>query len=168
MPKSGMQQNYSARTFRFVLFLSASVVMLPAAADISRSVKAAFRGQIVVTKGDLPSGKNDRDTIAKIKATREQSLVGIPDGKVHQWNFHYSAFLRRNGARSLTLEFRNPKIKSQVSATKVIQGTDPTSDLLIGEISVSEDDGVKKGQQYILNLVHEKFGIMATAKIALR
>ena len=48
-------------------------------ADLSRGVIAAYRGQIVITKEDLPEGKTDKDTITKINAARVKSL----DGKVN-------------------------------------------------------------------------------------
>ena len=42
-----------------------------ASADMSKAVIGAFKGQLVVSKGDLPEGKNDKDTIAKIKAENQ-------------------------------------------------------------------------------------------------
>src|SRR4029079_18128954 len=47
-----------------------------ASADMSRNVIAAFHGELVITKGELPEGKNDKDTIAKIKAERLKELTG--------------------------------------------------------------------------------------------
>ena len=39
----------------------------PSFADLSKTVISAFKGQLVISKGELPSGKNDKDTISKIK-----------------------------------------------------------------------------------------------------
>ncbi|TMQ07978.1 MAG: hypothetical protein E6J91_34315 [Deltaproteobacteria bacterium] len=63
--------------------LSAAVVVVAAiawggiaSADLSRSVIAAFRGDLVITKGDLPEGKSEKDTIARIKTERLKELSG--------------------------------------------------------------------------------------------
>ena len=49
----------------FVALLAGGI----ASADISsRTVIAAFRGQLVISKTDLSEGKNDKETIARIKA----------------------------------------------------------------------------------------------------
>ena len=34
-------------------------------ADMSEPVITAFKGQVVVSKDELPTGKNDKDTIAQ-------------------------------------------------------------------------------------------------------
>ena len=63
-----------------------------ASADISKNVIAAFRGQLVVTKGELPEGKNDKETIAKIKGERLKEISGQKNEDVTSWFFHYTAF----------------------------------------------------------------------------
>src|SRR3977135_788021 len=45
-----------------------------ASADMSRNVITAFGGELVIRKSDLPEGKNDKDTIAKIKSERLKDL----------------------------------------------------------------------------------------------
>ena len=41
---------------------------------VSKPVIAAFKGQLVVSKDELPTGKNDKDTIAKIKKEQLKEL----------------------------------------------------------------------------------------------
>src|SRR5678815_5057868 len=62
-------------------------------ADLSRGVIAAFKGQLVISKSDLPEGKNDKDTIGKIKAAKLSEVTGTMQQDVAYWNFHYTAFL---------------------------------------------------------------------------
>src|ERR1043165_4934071 len=89
-------------------FLAVAVVATttqPALADMSRPVIAAFKGQVVVSKDELPTGKNDKDTIAKIKKEQLKELTGTPGEDNTTWNFHYTAFLTKTGAKNLKMEF---------------------------------------------------------------
>src|SRR6185295_8507811 len=56
-----------------------------ASADMSRNVLAAFKGELVITKGELPEGKSDKDTIAKIKGERLKELTGEAKNDVTGW-----------------------------------------------------------------------------------
>src|SRR3954471_10384696 len=77
-----------------------------ASADMSRGVISAFRGQFVVSKDELPTGKNDKDTIAKIKKEQLKELTGESADKDNTiWNFHYTAFLSKTGAKNLKMQF---------------------------------------------------------------
>ena len=123
----------------------------PVFADVSRSVISAFRGQLVITKDELPDGKNDKDTIAKIKAAQLKSLEGTPKGDVTGWNFHYTAFLTKPGATKLKVEFLNGK---QLSADQTLDGIDPKSTVLSGDISIDEDEGLAKGKTYTIEVLN--------------
>jgi hypothetical protein len=122
-----------------------------ASADISKNVITAFRGQLVITKGELPDGKSDKDTIAKIKAAKLTELKGEVNGDVKMWTFNYAAFLSKTGATSLKLEFW--KDGKQYAADKSLSGVDPKSSLLTGEISIDADENIDEGKSYVLKLV---------------
>src|SRR5262252_8405807 len=102
-----------------------------AAADVSRSVIAAFKGELVITKGDLPEGKNDKDTIAKIKAERLKELTGEAKGDVTGSSIDYTALLDEAGAAELTMEFCKDK---KLAANKRIAAFDPKLQVLSGEL----------------------------------
>src|SRR5574337_630843 len=125
-----------------------------ASADLTKNVISAFRGQLIISKGDLPEGKNDKDTIQKIKAERMKELTGEAREDVVYWHFHYTAFLNKMGATQLTLEFYNPDKK--FVADNRLDGVDPKSSVLTGDISISEDEGLAKGKMYTLKLVAGK------------
>src|SRR6478609_9857759 len=74
-------------------------------ADMSKPVITAFKGQVVVSSDELPTGKNDKDTIAKIKKAQVKELTGTANDDVTSWNFHYTAFLSKTGAKNLKMEF---------------------------------------------------------------
>jgi hypothetical protein len=95
-------------------FAAVAVLGGVAYAELSRGVISAFHGQLVVSKDELPEGKNDGDTIKKINAARLKEVDGEKAGDVQQWHFHYTAFLTRGGSSSLELEFLNDK--NQLSA----------------------------------------------------
>ena len=66
-----------------------------ASAEMSKGVIGAFRGQLVISKGELPDGKNDKETIQKIKGAKVTEVAGEPSGDVTRWHFHYTAFLNK-------------------------------------------------------------------------
>ena len=75
---------------RYLLsILLVALVSSGASADISsRNVIAAFRGQLVISKAELSEGKNDKDTISKIKAANLTALEGEARDDVTYWLLH--------------------------------------------------------------------------------
>lgn len=138
-----------------------------ASADISsRNVIAAFKGQLVVSKAELSEGKNDKDTIAKIKAEKLTELKGEERNDVVQWNFHYTAFLTKTGNSALKMEFyRDGK---QYAADKRLDGIDPKSAVLTGQITIDEDEGLAKGKSYVIKLVGPGDSVVASTTISMK
>lgn len=135
-------------------------------ADMSRSVISAFRGQLVISKTDLPEGKNDKDTIAKIKKEKLTQVTGAAQEDVTYWNFHYTAFLNKTGSSKLKMEFyRDGK---QFVADKTLDGIDPKSAVLSGDISINEDEGLSKGKAYVIKLVAGKNTVVATTNLLMK
>ena len=159
----------SIRNLMSVAVLTTAIVVggsaTVATADMSKAVIGAFRGQLVISKGDLPEGKNDKDTISKIKAAKLTTLEGEARDDVTYWHFSYAAFLSKTGASKLKLEFYNGK---QLSADKTLDGIDPKSSLLTGEISINEDEGLAKGKTYTIKLVTEKDAVVASTQLTMK
>ena len=146
--------------------VAAIVIGGVASADMSRGVIAAFRGQLVISKKDLPEGKNDKDTIAKIKAAKVAALTGEAQEDVTYWNFHYTAFLSKTGNSTLKMEFyRDGK---QFVADKTLDSVDPKSSILSGDISINEDEGLSKGKAYVVKLVAGKNTVVATTNLLMK
>lgn len=142
----------SARTMSAAVFAVAlAAAAQPVFADVSRTVISAFHGQLVITKDDLPEGKNDKDTIAKIKAAQLKSIEGTPKGDVTGWNFHYTAFLTKTGANHLKVEFLSG---DKLAADQQLDGVDPKSSVLTGDISIDEDEGLAKGKTYTVQVMN--------------
>lgn len=136
-----------------------------ASADLSRNVIAAFRGELVITKGDLPEGKNEKDTIARIKAERLKELTGEPRDDVTYWRFHYTAFLSKPGATQLKMEFYTDK---KFVADNRLDGIDPKMTVLSGDISINEDEGLSKGKTYTIKLVTDKDVVVASTTLVMK
>ena len=136
-----------------------------AAADMSRTVMAAFKGELVISKGELPEGKNDKETIAKIKAERLKELTGEAKCDVTSWVFHYTAFLTKPGATELTMEFWNGK---KLAANKRISGFDAKLPVLSGDLPIDEDEGLTKGTTYVVKLVTEKNAVVAQTPLVMK
>lgn len=136
-----------------------------ASADMSKKVIGAFRGQLVVSKAEIPEGKNDKETIAKIKAAKLAALTGEAQEDVQYWNFHYTAFLKKTGATKMKLEFYNGK---QLAADKTLDGIDPKSGVLIGDIAINEDEGLAKGKTYTIKLVTPNNATVASTTLIMK
>ena len=137
-----------------------------ASAEMSRNVIATFRGQLVVSKAEIPDGKNEKETIAKIKAAKLTELAGETSNEITHWNFHYTAFLTQTGASSLKLEFyRDGK---QYAADKRLDGVDPKSAVLTGQISIDEDEGLARGKSYVIKLVNSKDVVVASTPLLMK
>jgi hypothetical protein len=137
-------------------------------AEISPSVIAAFRGEIVITKGDLPDGKTDKDTIAKIKTERLKELTGEAKDDVVYWHFHYTAFLAKPGSSQLKMEFYTNDKDKKFAADNRLEGIDPKLTVLSGDISINEDEGLSKGKPYLIKLVTEKDVVVASTPLVMK
>jgi hypothetical protein len=134
-------------------------------ADLSRGVMSTFRGQLVISKDELPEGKNDKDTITKINGVRLKTLEGAKNDDVVFWHFHYTAFLSKTGSSSLKLEFL--KEDGKLSADQRLEGVDAKTGVLTGDISINEDEGLAAGKTYTVQLVNGSNGIVATTKLTM-
>jgi hypothetical protein len=156
------------RSISTAMFTMAVVIASAAQADVSRNVITAFRGQLVLTDDELPEGKTDKDTIAKIKAARLKELTGTAQDDVTAWHFHYAAFLNKTGAKSLKLEFITTDKEKRLAADKHINDVDPKSGVLLGEISINEDEGLAKGKTYTLNLVNAQNQVVSSTPVTMK
>ena len=137
-----------------------------ASADMTRGVISSFRGQLVISAGELPEGKNDADTVKKIKAAQLKELTGTTNEDVTYWHFHYTAFLNKTGATTLKLEFM--KEGNKLSADQRLDGVDPKSSVLTGDISINEDEGLAKGKTYTVQLVTANDSVVAKATLTMK
>lgn len=137
-------------------------------AEVSAAVIKAFKGELVITKDELPEGKSEKDTIAKIKSERLKELTGEDRDDVTHWHFRYTAFLNKTGSSRLKMEFyTNDKDKKFVADNR-LDGIDPKSAVLSGEISINEDEGLVKNRPYVIKLVNDKDVVVAQAHLVMK
>jgi hypothetical protein len=134
-----------------LIVLAATLAAAPALA-MSSNVISTFRGQLIVSKDEIPEGKNDHDTIAKIHSAQLKELTGTPQNDVTIWNFHYTAFLSKTGATALKMNFLTGQ-EHRLSADKQLDGVDPKSNVLTGDIQIDEDEGLAKGKTYDVEIL---------------
>ncbi len=138
-----------------LLFLAA-LLGAPAVAhaDLSKKVITSFKGQIVVTEGEMPSGADDKETISSIKKAQLTSVAGEKNAEdVTVWHFRYTAFLNKTGPTSLKMVFYSDDKEKRYAADQRLDGVDPKSPVLIGDVSITEDDGLNKGKSYVIKLI---------------
>lgn len=158
----------SARRMMSAAALAVAVVALttqPVFADFSKSVTNSFKNQIVISKGDLPVGKNDKDTVAKIKKEQLKEITGTKQEDVTGWYFHYTAFLSKTGSSKLKMEFLKG---GKLAADKQLDGVDPKSAVLTGEIGINEDEGLAKGNVYTIQLVNGSGAVVAKTTLNMK
>ncbi len=132
----------------------------------SRKVMRVFKGKLVISKDELSDGKNDKETISKIKSETLSELVGTKNDDVTAWKFHYTAFLKRMGNTQLRMEFY--KDGKQYSADKRLDGIDPKAPVLAGWISITEDEGLNRNHSYLIKLTNGKNLVVAQAKLMMK
>jgi hypothetical protein len=139
-----------------------------ASADVSKGVITAFHGELVITKGDLPEGKTEKETITKIKTDRLKELTGEARDDVVYWHFHYTAFLTKAGSSLLKMEFYTTDKDKKFVADNRLEGVDPKSTVLSGDISINEDEGLSKGKPYLIKLVNDKDAVVASTTLVMK
>lgn len=123
----------------------------PAHADLSKKVIAAFKGKILVTDQPLASAGDDKATIAHFKKKALTAVTGAMNGNdVQEWTFYYTAFLSKGGMSTLKLEFYDG---DRYAADQTLTGVDPKGQVIEGDITINEDDGLSKGKKYTLKMV---------------
>ena len=152
----------SAAPLAVALLLATSATV---SADFSKSVIGAFRGQLVVSKGELPAGKNDKDTIAKIKKEQLKEVTGTKTEDVTAWYFSYTAFLNKPGQKHLKMEFMKG---GKLAADKQLDGIDPKSAVLTGDININEDEGLAAGNTYTIQLVTSGGQVVAKTTLLMK
>ncbi|HEY6038896.1 MAG TPA: hypothetical protein VIV58_31655 [Kofleriaceae bacterium] len=123
-----------------------------------------FRGQLVISKDELPEGKNDKDTISKIRSAQLKELQGTKNEDVVYWHFHYTAFLSKTGNTHLKLEFLKD---GKLSADQSLDGIDAKSSVLSGDIAINEDEGLAAGKTYTVELIGAGDAVVAKTTLTM-
>jgi len=160
--------SFAHRLMPAVILVGLVALAPDAHADLSAKVIKAFKGQIIITESAVEAAGSDKDTVAAYKAARKTSIKGTPNAEdVQSWSFHYTAFLKKKGFSSLSIEFYSD---GKFVADRRLAGVDPTLSVIEGDVSITEDDGPARGKKYALKLVGESKGkdvVLATAALTM-
>jgi hypothetical protein len=145
-------------THRFVPAAAlAAVVLLAGAlahAGVSKKVQAKFRGQILVTTEELPDteGMSDVEAAQVLKKLDQSKIVGSDGGEVKSWTFYYTAFLKQPaGTKDLSLDFhKTDKDKTYAANSRLT--VDPGLTIIMGRLTIDENEGPNPGTTYDLFL----------------
>ena len=150
------------------------VATASAQAGKPKSVLEAFSGQVLISTSPLrPAGETQEEII---EAFREHSLpaVSATDASAEElsWSFYFTAFLdKASKLTELSLDVYAADGDKRYITSKRMMGIDPKIRILAGDMSLSEEDGVKRGGKYRLVLtgqVGNREVTFASATLTLR
>lgn len=138
-----------------------------------RTVHDAFAGQIVITTSPLrPAGATEAKMIEDIREARVHQIAAR-DAATDEpaWSFHFTAFLDKQPRISeMSLDVYTVDGDRYVTSKRMM-GIDPKLQILAGDMTLTEEDGVKTGARYRLALtgqVRNREVTFATAVVTLR
>ena len=155
MPRSLTKTAFIA-VFAAVTLGGASIVH----ADVAEKIHRAFRGRILITDRALPAPAGGEGDVIKTysKLARTELAHSVEDG-VATWAFHFMAIMsQRPGVTQVSLDFYQADQGQQYVASKRLAGIDPKLKLLQSRVLLSEDDGLKRGGNYIVKLTADVRG----------
>jgi hypothetical protein len=132
-----------------------------AEAQLSEAVVAAFRGKIVLTRAAVAPGASDKETLAKLRAAQLVEIAGASTDDGQVWRFHYTAFLKKAGNVALKLRYISGEQDRRTVTETALPIPDVDSAVLMGDLSISERQGLERGKAYVLQLVNDKGEIVA-------
>ena len=149
------------RLMRLPMIILTGAVLLAGAkvgnADVSQKVQKAFRGSILITTETLPDRvDSDAETIELYKKANATYLDHKDSDGVATWSFHYLAFFTKScGTDTLSFDFYTADKEKLYVANKGLMGVDPKLQVLSGALSITEDEGLNPGRDYIVEITGE-------------
>jgi hypothetical protein len=143
----------------FLVLAAASVLFGSFALAQSTKFYKKYKGQLIVS--DKPfEVVDDDDAMAKQIAKNSKSELaasgGTEDGA--SWDFHWIAVLNKKPGVSNATVFFYDITKERKQATYKDIGCDPNQLIIVSDMSIGEDDGLKKGNKYEIVLSVEQGG----------
>ena len=117
------------------------------------------KGQLIVSDKPFEAGEDDSNRTAQVKKQGKSQLAatgGSEDGA--NWDFYWLAVLNRKPGTSNATIFFYDITKERKQATYKDIGCDPNQTIIVSDLSISEDDGLKKGHKYEVVLAVQQGG----------
>jgi cytochrome oxidase Cu insertion factor (SCO1/SenC/PrrC family) len=132
-----------------------------------------YKGQLIVSDKAFEVVEDDESMGAQIKKNARTELTatgGTEDGA--SWDFHWIAVLNKKpGTSNATVFFYDVTGKERKQATYKDIGCDPSQVVIVSDMSISEDDGLKKGNKYEIVLATTDGGkqtVLAKGKVTFK
>lgn len=144
-----------------------------ASAGVPRTVQKAFNGEILITEVSFRavagSGVELIETLEKARLHELEPLDST--SSTLMWGFHFIAFLdRAPRIGELSLDFYTTDGSGRYVTSQRLMGIDPAIRILSGDVTLSEDDGLRPGATYRVKLTGVVRGrelIFATTTVTL-
>jgi hypothetical protein len=131
-----------------------------AAADAGGKFYRANKGKLFVSEKPFEATEDEDAMAAQVKKqsrTELKATGGNEDGA--SWDFHWVAVLsKKPGSANATILFYDVSGKERKQATYKDIGCDPNQTIIVSDLSISEDDGLKKGNKYEIVLAADQGG----------
>ena len=119
-----------------------------------------YKGQLIVSDKAFEASEDDDAMAAQIQKNSRKELKatgGNEDGAA--WDFHWIAVLNKKpGSANATIFFYDVTTKERKQSTYKDIGVDPNQVIVVSDLSISEDDGLKKGNKYEIVLAVDQGG----------
>jgi hypothetical protein len=147
---------------RAFVFLTCTSLLLAASLAYAESSKfyKQHKGQLIVSDKAFEASDDDATMSAQVKKNGKTTLTatgGTEDGA--SWDFHWMAVLNKKpGSANATIFFYDVTTKERKQATYKDIGCDPDQLIIVSDLTISEDDGLKKGNKYEIVLAVDSGG----------
>jgi hypothetical protein len=158
---------------RFILAAAACAVFASSfALAQSKKFYNKHKGQLFVATEAFEATDDDAALSAQVKkAKHELTSTGGRTEDSAEWRFHWMAVLsRKPGSANATIFFYDVT-KERKQATYKDIGIDPEQVMVVSDLVITEDDGLKKGNKYELVLAVDQGGkqvVLAKGKVAFK
>ncbi len=147
----------------FVLLMASSLLLgLVGSVALAQAGKfyKANKGKLIVSDKPFEASEDEDAMAAQVKKQAKTELKatgGTEEGA--SWDFHWIAVLNKKpGSASATIFFYDVTGKERKQSTYKDIGCDPNQLIIVSDLSISEDDGLKKGNKYEIVLAVDQGG----------
>ena len=146
----------------FLVFLVLSSLCVAGSVALAQSGKfyKANKGKLFVSDKPFEASEDEdamSNQVKKLGRTELKSTGGTEDGA--SWDFHWLAVLNKKpGSTTATIFFYDVTGKERKQATYKDIGCDANQLIIVADLSIGEDDGLKKGNKYEIVLAVDQGG----------
>jgi hypothetical protein len=153
------------RTPSRTAYILAAVSLLVASVAFAQSTKfyKKYKGQFFVTDTAFEIVDDDAAMAAQVKKAKTELKSNGGNEDAAAWRFNFMAVLNKKpGTASATIFFYDVTTRERKQATYKDIGIDGEQLIIVSDLDISEDDGLKKGNKYEIVLSVQQGGKQVT------